>query len=161
MKNKKIWILVGILLLVALAAALFFMQKRTGPVTNFTPEFEAEQQQDPEEAQINEPQVGRGIRIPGYSEIHVAANATEVSVDLYNPEENQVYFQIAFVLTDTEEKIYESKLVEPGQHLYKIQLLRTLAPGEYPLTIQYSTFSTDGSFTPKNGATLNCVLVAE
>lgn len=128
-----------------------------GDVTSYASaaeyEFEEGQTQSIEEASVT-----KGIKIPGYSTIPVSADSTEVSVDLQNPDENEVYFQISFYLTDTDELIYQSKLLSPGQHLYSIELARGLEAGEYPLTIRYDTFSMDGSYTPKNGASVNCFL---
>ncbi len=158
-KTRKA-LICGILLLVVIVGAFFLLKpsEKDGPVTSNLPEFgfEEEQVQQTEAAAQS-----RGIKIPGYTIIPVAANSKEVEVDLYNPEENQVYFQISFLLKDTGEKIFESKLIKPGQHLYTIPLTQPLAPGDYDITIQYSTFSTDGAFSPRNGATVDCVLRAE
>ena len=57
-----------------------------------------------------------------------------------------------------EEQIYQSKLIRPGDHLYDITLDRALEAGEYELTIQYDTFSMDETYSPRNGATVNCIL---
>lgn len=78
-----------------------------------------------------------------------------------NPEENQVYFQISFYLPDTEETIYTSRMIKPGQHLYEITLDKEMAAGEYPLTVRYDTFSADEAMTPRNGAEVNCTLIVE
>ena len=160
--NKNSLMKWGILALVIVLLiggfALYHHHKYSGPVTNFTPEFEAEQTQITTE---QEPSVSRGIEIPGYSVIPVTAGSKDVNIDLYNPEGNNVYFQLTFFLSDTGEQIYQSKLLKPGQHIYTITLDRALEAGEYPLTIQYSTFTTDDSYTPRNGATVNCILQAK
>lgn len=91
-------------------------------------------------------------------QIPVTAGSKEVSIDLSNPEENNVYFQITFLLGEEKEQIYQSKLIRPGDHLYEITLDRALDAGTYDLTIQYDTFSMDGSYTPRNGASVNCIL---
>ncbi len=121
----------------------------------FNPEFEDEQVLNT--AATDQP----GIKIPGYSKIIVPAGETNVSVDFFNPEENNVYFQLSLVLVDGRETIYESKLIKPGQHLYEIELLRPISAGEYDMTIVYSTFSMDEEYSPRNGADVACVLVAE
>ena len=69
-----------------------------------------------------------------------------------------MYFQITFLIG--EEQIYQSKLIRPGDHLYDITLDRALEAGEYELTIQYDTFSMDETYSPRNGATVNCILKA-
>lgn len=153
---SKKWMAIALSAVVLVGVVFALRSKPNAPVTNFEPEFENEQTQE-----TTPSSEGRGIRIPGYSVIPVAANSQEVSVDLHNPEENNVYFQIAFYLKDTDEKIFESKLIKPGQHLYTITLNRELEPGEYLISMQYSTFSTDGTYEPRNGATLDCTLRAE
>lgn len=148
---------IPLLLLAAIAIFLLIRSMNAGPVTNNPTdfEFEAEQTRQTESAGVTP-----GIEIPGYSVIPVAADTTDVEIDLYNPEANDVYFQISFLLKDSGELLYESKLIEPGQHLYNITLTKPLSPGDYAITIQYATFSTDGSFSPRNGANVDCVIQA-
>lgn len=158
-KHRKalIW---GISILLLAAVGIFFLlrsQKNSGPVTNNPNEFEFEAEQTQQTQAAGETP---GIEIPGYSIIPVAANTTDVEIDLYNPEGNDVYFQISFFLKDSGDLLYESKLIQPGQHLYNITLTQPLAPGDYDITIQYATFSTDGSFSPRNGANVDCVIRA-
>ena len=45
--------------------------------------------------------------------------------------------------------------------LYDITLERELEAGEYPLTVQYKTYSMDEEYTPRNGAEVNCTLIAQ
>lgn len=149
-----------LVLLLLVGGAMLYHMANKGPVTSyekdFVPEFEEQQTQQTQEASIT-----RGIKIPGYTTIPIAANTKDVDIELYNPEENQVHFQITFILNETGETIYQSKLIEPGQHLYHITLEKALEPGEHPITMQYSTYSADDEFTPKNGASVECVLKAE
>lgn len=119
----------------------------------FVPEFEGEQIKADVETGVT-----TGIEIPGYSEIIIDAGKTTAQVDFFNPENNGVYFAIQLMLTDTEEVIYESKLFGPGQHLYEIELMRALEEGEYNMTIIYSAYSMDETYTPRNGANMNCIL---
>lgn len=105
--------------------------------------------------------VGKSIKIPGYTDVYVAADTKDVSVNLENPEENEVYFEISFLLTDTGEEIYKSKYLAPGQHLYDITLNRALEAGEYEMTIHYATYDMDDEYTPKNGADVACKLIAQ
>ncbi|MFI3325860.1 MAG: hypothetical protein R3Y35_06775 [Clostridia bacterium] len=117
--------------------------------------FEFEEDQTREE---NESTVSSGIEIPGYSTITIPSSETDVSVNFYNPENNNVYFEISLILTETSEEIYKSNLLSPSQHLYEITLNRELESGEYDMTILYNTYSMDENFIPKNGATVNCIL---
>lgn len=99
-----------------------------------------------------------GIRIPGYPSITLPANQTAVTMALLNPEGNPCYFTFELVLKDTEEVLYTSGLVPPGQMISDLTLSRALPAGEYPATIRISTTSLeDGS--AMNGANVETLLM--
>ena len=155
MKSKK---KIGILiLLVIIAAAGIWFYTRPKEVTNYDVAFEEDQEKP--ESESTTPSVGEGIRIPGYKSIEIPSGTKDVSVELNNPEENQVYFRISFYLPETEETIYTSKIIKPGQSLYEITLEKEMETGEYPLTVKYETFTANEEMTPRNGAEVNCTLV--
>lgn len=158
MNRKKITILI-VILIAAAAAAGVYLHTRPKEVTNYDAEFEDDQEKPDKADQAGS--VSAGIQIPGYKSITIPAGTTDVSVELMNPEENEVYFQISFYLPDTDETIYTSKLIKPGQHLYEITLEKAMEPGEYPLTVKYDTFTADEDMTPRNGAEVNCTLVVK
>ena len=120
LKSKKKVIL--ILLIIAVIAGAFAIYQYTGPkeVTNYDVEFETDQEKPEDESTSSS--VEEGIQIPGYESITIPAGTTDVSVELMNPEENNVYFEISFYLPETDETIYTSKMIQPGQHLYEITL---------------------------------------
>lgn len=157
-RKKKITILILILVLAAAAAGIYW-HTRPKEVTNYDAEFEEDQERP--DSTDQEGSVADGIQIPGYKSITIPAGTKDVSVELMNPEENQVYFQISFYLPDTEETIYTSRMIKPGQHLYEITLDKEMAAGEYLLTVRYDTFSADEAMTPRNGAEVNCTLIVE
>ena len=99
-----------------------------------------------------------GIRIPGYKEIRLKANTTKQRVSLVNPIGNPCYFKISFVLIDTNEVIYSSKMIEPGKGLYNIKLDKKLKPGIYKMSLRYETLSLE-SLEPLNGANVNLDLI--
>ena len=119
-----------------------------------SPEFEQTQTKEEIESGVTP-----GIKIPGYSEININALETKAKVDFYNPKENDVYFKIKLVLNDTSEVLYESKMFEPGQHLYDIELNKSMTKGVYDMTIVYETYAMDEEYTPRNGANVNCKLI--
>ena len=57
-----------------------------------------------------------GIRIPGYPSITIPADTKDVTVNLMNPEGNPCYFTFTLVLKDTDETIYQSKMVDHADH---------------------------------------------
>lgn len=80
------------------------------------------------------------IAIPGYPQIYLPANQTEVDVAFSNPEGNPCYFTFELVLKDTEEVLYTSKQVPPGEAITHITLNRALDAGEYSAVLKISTF---------------------
>lgn len=158
MKKKwKAGILCIVIVVIAALAMGVYLKSGKGEVTSYSPSFEDEQEKPESEAQ--EAGVEAGIEIPGYESINITAGTKDVKVDLTNPEDNQVYFEISFYLPETDETIYQSKLIKPGQHIYEITLEHEMEAGEYPLTVKYATYSADEELLPKNGADVNCTLV--
>ena len=105
-------------------------------------------------------QQGQAIRIPGYPSITIAADKENVTMNLYNPEGNPCYFTFEIVLSDTNETIYKSDMVEPGKAITNVKLKYGLAAGEHNAVIKISTASlTDGK--AMNGANVETVLVAK
>lgn len=101
------------------------------------------------------------IVIPGFESATIPADEETVELRLYNPENNNCYFEISITLTGSEEEIYKSNLIKPGQELVEITLNRGLEKGNYTAVMHYSAFTTDGSFTPLNGADIPFTLTAE
>ena len=101
-----------------------------------------------------------GIKIPGYPSITIAKDTQDVTMALLNPEGNPCYFKFIIALKDTDETIFESKYVKPGDCIYDVHLTKSLVEGEYPATIKISTISLDGE-TPLNGANVETVLMAK
>ena len=101
-----------------------------------------------------------GIKIPGYPSITLPADTQTVSVALLNPEGNPCYFTFELVLSDTDEVLYTSKLVPPGQAISQITLSRALPAGEYDAAIRITTASLeDGS--AMNGADVVTTLIVK
>ena len=88
-----------------------------------------------------------GIKIPGYPSISLPANQQTVQVALLKPE---------LVLSDTDEVLYTSKQVPPGQMIEEITLTRPLEAGQYNATLRITTASLqDGS--AMNGANVETI----
>lgn len=101
-----------------------------------------------------------GIKIPGYPSIILPANQKDVTAAFLNPEGNPCYFTFELALRDTDEVLYTSKLVPPGQVISNITLSRALSAGEYNAVIRISTTSLeDGS--AMNGANVETVLIVQ
>lgn len=159
-KKRNIIILVAILLVAAVIAAIVYVNTRPTEVTNYNSAV-FEEEQTKSDVETEDGSVTAGIQIPGYTSITIAADTTDVSVELVNPEENNVYFQISFYLPDTDETIYTSDLIKPGQTIYDITLERAMEVGEYDMTVIYSTFTADDEMSPRNGAEVNTTLIVK
>lgn len=155
-RKKVVLIAAAILSIIVIAGIYSFVEPKE--VTNY-----AEFEEDQKKTENGEPDNGvtAGIQIPGYKSIIIPEGTKDVSVELVNPEENAVYFQISFYLPDTDETIYTSKLIKPGQHIYEITLNKEMEAGEYPLTVRYETFSADEEMASRNGAEVHCTLIVE
>lgn len=155
-KRKRLGIILTIAGATALLVTLFFIFFGSRLILNPDHEFEPEQSVVKSSQQLG----FDSISIPGKESMKIQANAKSVSVDLYNPENNKCYFEISILLEDGTE-LYKSKLVKPGQNIYKINLNKELAKGTYNATIHYSTYTMDGNYTPLNGANVPVKLIAE
>ncbi|HPF54041.1 MAG TPA: hypothetical protein P5116_05015 [Eubacteriales bacterium] len=105
--------------------------------------------------------VVQGIAIPGYESITIDANTTKVLVNFQNPSQNQCFFVISLILTDTGEVLYQSKWLEPGKALYEIELTRALEPGTYNAKVKYETYALTSPYGSLNGAEVKIQLIAE
>ena len=158
-KSWKIGVICLVILLTGAIAGWQYFNRDQGEVTSYSAEFEEDQEKP--ESSNQETGVSAGIEIPGYKSIEIDAGTKDVKIDLTNPESNHVYFEISFYLPETDETIYTSKLIKPGQHIYDITLEHEMEEGEYPLTIKYATYKADESLAPQNGADVNCTLVVK
>ena len=174
MKNKKRILIVSGSILVIVITAIFLcilvLQKDPDPA--FSPDLDpdAVAQTDPiaektsekpsEKPKEKQEVKQEGIRILGYPRITIQADTTDVTMNLKNPEGNPCYFTFEIVLTDEEESLYQSKMVEPGKAITNVTLSRALEKGEYPAMIKITTTSLEDGME-MNGANVETVLVVQ
>ena len=84
-----------------------------------------------------------GCLIPNIGTVTVGADALDMELLLFNPEENHCYFTFDVVLQDTEETLYSSGLVKPASFIEKIKLARPLAKGKYDAVLTIHTYTLD------------------
>ena len=99
----------------------------------------------------------KGIKIPGYSSLAMAANTTDINVLLLNPEGNPCHFMFELILADTGETIYRSQLVEPSKCIEGITLTTPMLEGIYNLILKIHTYDIE-TLAPMNGADLSVEL---
>lgn len=101
-----------------------------------------------------------GIRIPGYAVLRIPAEQTEVEIPLINPEGNPCYFVYEIVLSETNEVLYKSNMIEPGSEIRQETLGRALAAGEYPVQVKVNTYELE-NLTAMNGALIKATLIVQ
>ena len=103
-------------------------------------------------------QSGAQIQIAGFSSWHIPAGQTEdLSIYLHNPDENPCYFSFRIVLEDTDETLYQSDMVPPGETIRQVDLTHSLDAGTYDVVIYITTNALDDG-SAMNSAKLNVVL---
>ena len=135
---KPIYIIIGVaaaVIVIAAAVLLGLQQRPTQAESGFTPDLqEGTSAWSGDTLPDKTPESSGeavGIKIPGYPSISLPADQQDVEVALLNPEGNPCYFTFELVLTDTDEVLYTSKQVEPGQMITNITLNRALPAGQY------------------------------
>jgi len=161
--NKEKIRKVGIVLIIAGASAMlvvvFFIF--FGSKLFLNPSYEFEKDQTAPDTVETVDYSDESISIPGVDSITIKADTKKVSVNIYNPENNNCYFEVSIILNDGNEEIYKSKLIKPGQSLYEIELNRQIQKGTYNAALHYNTYTMDGNYTPLNGANVPFELIAE
>ena len=158
-KNKMmIAVIIVLCAIAAILVSVLFINKNRNNDDKFTPTLDSDG--DIQDNNNSGGQQGQAIRIPGYPSITIAADKENVTMNLYNPEGNPCYFTFEIVLSDTNETIYKSDMVEPGKAITNVKLKYGLAAGEHNAVIKISTASlTDGK--AMNGANVETVLVSK
>lgn len=159
-KNKMmIAVIIVLCAIAAILVSVLFINKNRNNDDKFTPTLDSDAG-DIQDNNNSGGQQGQAIRIPGYPSITIAADKENATMNLYNPEGNPCYFTFEIVLSDTNETIYKSDMVEPGKAITNVKLKYGLAAGEHNAVIKISTASlTDGK--AMNGANVETVLVAK
>ncbi len=160
MKTKLLWVVIIVLvIIIAVMSAVILGGKDTEPDDTQGIVYE------PNGSTVEQVQVGASspnISIPGWSAIKLPAGKTNAEVSLHNPEENLGYYDLKFslILKDTEEVIFETGLVQPGNQCNRVELLRQLEPGQYDAILCVQPYTQDTK-TPTNNAELAIKLIVE
>lgn len=109
----------------------------------------------------------KGISIPGWNYLNIPEHKKDVSVDFYNPEENEGLYHLTFELRLPDESeqgyevLYKSGLVDPGLHIQNITLSRELDAGTYDATIHVQPYRMDEQKTATNNADMQTQLIVK
>lgn len=105
------------------------------------------------------------VTISGRRSLTIPANTKEVTVDLYNPKENEGAYYLSFELRLYDgsesgyEVLYTSDLVEPGKHIDRVELSRALEKGVYNAVVHIQPYRMNKEKTLTNNADIKISLV--
>lgn len=151
--RKRLWLIIGIVVAVLLLAAVgafawvklneekqyeryeFDTAAMAGRIQQMTEEeIQAELDRVVEEGMFN---------ISIASAIVFPSPDSEGEARIENIAANRYHMQVDITLDETGEKVYSSKLIQPGYSIANIKLNRRLEPGEYPATAMFSAITQD------------------
>lgn len=103
-----------------------------------------------------------GVAIPGWGSMIIPAGVTEAATSMQNPEANAGWYYLTFELRlkDTNEVIFSTGLIPPGQYCNKVTLSRPLEKGEYAAVIHVQPYRISDQ-SPTNNADMETVLIVE
>lgn len=103
-----------------------------------------------------------GVAIPGWGSMTIPAGVTEVQTSMQNPEANEGWYYLTFELRlkDTDEVIFTTGLISPGQYCNQVTLTRPLEKGEYAAVIHVQPYRIS-DMSPTNNADMETVLIVE
>ncbi len=137
------------------------------PIPTDTPEPTATPvrlQVDPNAGELITPEptpVDPGVTITGWGGIKLPAGKLEASTALYNPIENEGWYDMTFELrmAETGEVIFTTGLVPPGQYCNKVTLTRKLEAGQYAGILHVQPYRQDEAQTPTNNVDLDIAII--
>lgn len=170
--GRKRWLLLVLLLLVALVVALLLLgpslhqeqaQPTLAPSITATPTPQLAI--DPNAGELITPTpapVEPGVAIPGWGSMTMPSGVTEVATSMQNPAANEGWYYLTFELRlkDTDEVIFTTGLIPPGQYCNKVTLTRALEPGEYAAIMHVQPYRIS-DLSPTNNADMETVLIVE
>lgn len=103
-----------------------------------------------------------GVAIPGWGSMTIPAGVTEVATSMQNPEANEGWYYLTFELRlkDTDEVIFTTGLIPPGQYCNQVTLTRALEKGEYAAIVHVQPYRISDQ-SPTNNADMETVLIVE
>lgn len=103
-----------------------------------------------------------GVAIPGWGSITLPAGVTEAAASLRNPEANAGWYYLTFELRlkDTDEVLFTTGLVPPGQYCNAVTLTRALEPGEYAAVVHVQPYRISDQ-SPTNNADMETILIVQ
>jgi len=102
------------------------------------------------------------VAIPGWGRMTIPYGEKEVATTMKNPDSNEGWYYITFELRlkETDEVLFTTGLIPPGQYCNRVTLNFLLEPGEYPAVVRVQPYRMSDQ-SPTNNADIETVLVVE
>lgn len=103
-----------------------------------------------------------GVAIPGWGSMTIPAGAREVQTSMQNPEANEGWYYLTFELRlkDTNEVLFTTGLIPPGQYCNQVTLARPLEAGEYAAVVHVQPYRISDQ-SPTNNADMETLLIVK
>lgn len=150
--NKAWWIIISILAVILIAGILvWFMFLRDQDdyndedffdpmaVTGILPDMSEEEIQEELNRVVEEGMLNISIA----SEIRFEDGGSKGLANISNTAANNYIFKVTVTLDDTDETVYQSGGIKPGQYIQYIELEEALEKGEYPATAVFTAYTQD------------------
>ena len=156
-----------VIVLVAAAAVAYLIltgdETEIAPVATATPAPKLEI--DPNAGALITPvpkPTAPGVAIPGWGALTIPAGVTEVQTAIQNPKDNEGWYYLTFQLRlkETNEVLFTTGLIPPGQYCNKVVFTRAMEPGEYDAIVREQPYRISDQ-SPTNNADLAITLIVE
>jgi len=97
-------------------------------------------------------------KVYGYFESTMKAG-NKANITMTNAHENECYFQFTLILDETEEVLYESGWVPPGNAVLRQELSRSLDKGVYEVTLKLSAVELEEPHYEMTGTDMKMKLI--
>ena len=99
------------------------------------------------------------ILVPGYGKFTIKKGSDTIDTAFFNPEGNPCFFKFTLIEKDTNEVLYESKLVPPGKGVTPIKINKTFDKiGSYGAVLKFQSFDLEDTNIEYNGSDIDVKL---
>lgn len=98
------------------------------------------------------------VTVSVLGDIYAEKNGEKVRLGVQNDASNNYSFIIDMKLTDTDETIYSSNLIDPGYYIEYVTLNKTLSEGDYPVQVVFTTYALDETDDPIASSVVDATL---
>lgn len=99
------------------------------------------------------------IMVPGYGKFTINKGSGVIDTVLFNPEGNPCFFQFTLIEKETNEVLYESKLVPPGKGISPIKLSKSFDEiGSFEAVLKFKSVDLENTDITYNGSEMDVII---